>query len=100
MTRWCAWRSRFPMRLMLVDGQGNFGSMDGDAAAAMRYTESRLPKAAHALLEDIDKDTVDFQDNYDGSEKEPIGAARAFPEYSGQRRGGHCRGHGDQHPAA
>ncbi len=69
----------FSMRLPLVDGQGNFGSMDGDNAAAMRYTESRLEKAAHALLEDIDKDTVDFQDNYDGSEKEPTVIPAQFP---------------------
>jgi len=69
----------FSMELPLVDGQGNFGSMDGDAAAAMRYTESRLSKAAHALLDDIDKATVDFQDNYDGSEKEPMVLPAAFP---------------------
>jgi DNA gyrase subunit A len=69
----------FSMRLQLVDGQGNFGSMDGDAAAAMRYTESRLTKAAHSLLEDIDKDTVDFQDNYDGSEREPMVIPAQFP---------------------
>ncbi|MEI7669898.1 MAG: DNA gyrase subunit A, partial [Pseudomonadota bacterium] len=69
----------FSMRLTLVDGQGNFGSMDGDNAAAMRYTESRLSKPAHALLTDIDKDTVDFQDNYDGSEREPIVVPAQFP---------------------
>ncbi len=69
----------FSMGLMLVDGQGNFGSMDGDNPAAMRYTESRLSKAAHALLEDIDKATVDWQDNYDGSEKEPAVLPAAFP---------------------
>ncbi|MDE3060936.1 MAG: DNA gyrase subunit A, partial [Pseudomonadota bacterium] len=69
----------FSMELMLVDGQGNFGSMDGDAPAAMRYTESRLSKAAHALLADIDKDTVDYQENYDGSEKEPMVLPAAFP---------------------
>ncbi len=69
----------FSMRLELVDGQGNFGSMDGDAPAAMRYTESRLSKAAHALLADIDKATVDFQDNYDGSEKEPMVLPAAYP---------------------
>ncbi len=69
----------FSMRLELVDGQGNFGSMDGDSAAAMRYTESRLSKAAHALLADIDKDTVDYQPNYDGSEKEPTVLPAAFP---------------------
>src|ERR1700683_2917082 len=61
----------FSMRLPLIDGQGNFGSVDGDAAAAMRYTESRLAKVAHTLLDDIDKDTVDFQPNYDNSEREP-----------------------------
>jgi DNA gyrase subunit A len=61
----------FSMRLPLLDGQGNFGSIDGDPPAAMRYTEVRMAKAAHALINDIDKDTVDFQDNYDGSEKEP-----------------------------
>ena len=53
----------FSLRLPLVDGQGNFGSMDGDRAAAMRYTEARMARAAHALLEDIDKDTVDFKAN-------------------------------------
>ena len=62
----------FSMRHMLVDGQGNFGSVDGDNAAAMRYTEIRLSKIAHALLEDLDKETVDFGPNYDGSEKEPL----------------------------
>ena len=62
----------FSLRLPLVDGQGNFGSMDGDRAAAMRYTEVRLARPAHALLEDIDKDTVDFQENYDGSAREPM----------------------------
>ena len=60
------------MRLPLLDGQGNFGSVDGDPPAAMRYTEVRMAKAAHALLKDIDKDTIDFKDNYDGSEKEPV----------------------------
>ena len=62
----------FSLRYMLVDGQGNFGSVDGDNAAAMRYTEIRLAKLAHELLEDLDKDTVDFGPNYDGSEKEPL----------------------------
>jgi len=62
----------FSMRHLLVDGQGNFGSIDGDAPAAMRYTEVRMAKLAHELLADIDKDTVDFQDNYDGSETEPV----------------------------
>ncbi|APW42256.1 DNA gyrase subunit A [Rhodoferax saidenbachensis] len=62
----------FSMRHMLVDGQGNFGSVDGDNAAAMRYTEIRLSKMAHELLADLDKETVDFGPNYDGSEKEPL----------------------------
>ncbi|BDT77640.1 DNA gyrase subunit A [Polynucleobacter yangtzensis] len=61
----------FSLRYMLVDGQGNFGSVDGDNAAAMRYTEIRLRKIAHELLADLDKETVDFGPNYDGSEKEP-----------------------------
>ncbi len=62
----------FSMREMLVDGQGNFGSVDGDNAAAMRYTEVRMQRIAHELLADIDKETVDFVDNYDGSESEPV----------------------------
>jgi len=61
----------FSMRYMLVDGQGNFGSVDGDAPAAMRYTEVRMSKIAHEILADIDKETVDFIENYDGSESEP-----------------------------
>ena len=69
----------FSMRLQLIDGQGNFGSMDGDPPAAMRYTEARLAKAAHALIEDIDKETVDFQDNYDGSSREPVVLPAQFP---------------------
>ncbi len=62
----------FSLRYMLVDGQGNFGSVDGDSAAAMRYTEIRMAKIGHELLADIDKETVDFGPNYDGSEKEPL----------------------------
>ncbi len=62
----------FSLRHMLVDGQGNFGSVDGDNAAAMRYTEIRLAKIAHEMLADIDKETVDFGPNYDGSEREPL----------------------------
>jgi len=61
----------FSMRYMLVDGQGNFGSVDGDSPAAMRYTEVRMDKIAHQILADLDKETVDFADNYDGSESEP-----------------------------
>ncbi|WP_414639905.1 DNA gyrase subunit A [Arenibaculum sp.] len=69
----------FSMRLPLIDGQGNFGSMDGDPAAAMRYTEARLAKAAESLLDDIDKDTVDFQPNYDESVLEPTVVPARFP---------------------
>ena len=61
----------FSMRNTLVDGQGNFGSIDGDRAAAMRYTEIRMTKLSHELLRDLDKETVEFLDNYDGSESEP-----------------------------
>ncbi|HEX7725869.1 MAG TPA: DNA gyrase subunit A, partial [Rhizomicrobium sp.] len=69
----------FSMRAPLIDGQGNFGSVDGDPPAAMRYTESRRSKIAHMLSEDIDKDTVHFQDNYDGSEREPVVLPARFP---------------------
>jgi DNA gyrase subunit A len=69
----------FSMRLPLIDGQGNFGSVDGDPPAAMRYTESRLARPAMALLEDIDSDTVDFQPNYDGKEEEPVVLPARFP---------------------
>ena len=69
----------FSMRLPLIDGQGNFGSVDGDPPAAMRYTEVRLEKVANALLEDLDKDTVDFQENYDSSEREPKVLPARFP---------------------
>jgi DNA gyrase subunit A len=69
----------FSMRLPLLDGQGNFGSVDGDPPAAMRYTEVRMGKPAHALLEDIDKDTVEFQPNYDNSEREPVVLPARFP---------------------
>jgi len=69
----------FSMSLMLLDGQGNFGSMDGDPAAAFRYTEVRMAKSAAFLLADIDKDTVDFQDNYDGKDREPTVLPARFP---------------------
>ena len=69
----------FSMSLKLLDGQGNFGSMDGDSAAAMRYTEVRMDKSASALLADIEKDTVDFQDNYDGKDREPTVLPARFP---------------------
>ncbi|EUJ28626.1 DNA gyrase subunit A [Listeria grayi FSL F6-1183] len=69
----------FSYRNMLVDGHGNFGSVDGDMAAAMRYTEARMSKIAMELLRDINKDTIDYADNYDGSEKEPVILPARFP---------------------
>src|SRR6188768_2550383 len=69
----------FSMRYVLVDGQGNFGSIDGDNPAAMRYTEVRMAKIAHELLADLDKETVDFGPNYDGSEREPLVLPSKFP---------------------
>ena len=69
----------FSLRHMLVDGQGNFGSVDGDNAAAMRYTEIRMSKIAHELLKDLDKETVEFGPNYDGSESEPLVMPSVFP---------------------
>ena len=71
------WSLRYP----LVDGQGNFGSIDGDGAAAMRYTEARLTKIAEEMLEDIDQDTVDWRDNFDGSLKEPVMLPTKFPNH-------------------
>src|SRR6266571_2018956 len=69
----------FSMRVPLIDGQGNFGSMDGDPPAAMRYTESRLSRAADSLLDDLDKDTVEFSPNYDGENLEPSVLPARFP---------------------
>src|SRR5437762_10166770 len=69
----------FSMRAPLIDGQGNFGSVDGDPAAAMRYTEVRRARIAHALTEDLEKNTVEFQDNYDGQEREPTVLPARFP---------------------
>lgn len=69
----------FSLRDPLIDGQGNFGSVDGDSPAAMRYTESRLAKLSHSILEDIDKNTVNFKENYDGSESEPVVLPARFP---------------------
>ena len=90
----------FSMRYPLIDGQGNFGSVDGDPPAANRYTECRLAKIGGELLADIDKETVDFQPNYDDKEIEPTVLPARVPEPAGQRRRRHRRRHGDQHPAA
>ncbi|WP_332692435.1 DNA gyrase subunit A [Halalkalibacter lacteus] len=69
----------FSFRYMLIDGHGNFGSVDGDSAAAMRYTEAKMSKISMEIVRDINKDTIDFQDNYDGSEREPIVMPARFP---------------------
>ena len=76
----------FSMRVPLIDGQGNFGSIDNDPPAAMRYTEVRLDKIAHSLLDDLDKNTVDFRANYDNSSEGADGPAGELPEPPGQRR--------------
>ena len=81
----------FSLRYPLVDGQGNFGSVDDDPAAAMRYTEARLAPIAREMLRDLDEDTVDFGPNYDGSEQEPLGPAGALPEPARQRLQRHRR---------
>jgi len=78
----------FSMRLPLIDGQGNFGSVDGDMPAAMRYTEVRLERVTGGLVEDLDKDTVDFQPNYDGSEHEPVVMPARFPNLLANGAGG------------
>ena len=90
----------FSMRYELVDGQGNFGSVDDDPAAAMRYTEARLARIATEMLRDLDMDTVDFAPNYDGSRQEPLVLPVALPEPARQWLLGDRRGNGHQHPAA
>ena len=89
----------FSMRLPLIDGQGNFGSMDGDPPAAMRYTEARLERVAETLLDDIDKETVDFQDNYDEIGARAGSSPRTIPEYAGEWCGRHCCRNGDEYSA-
>ncbi|MGM9440443.1 DNA gyrase subunit A [Streptomyces murinus] len=79
MKQWSRMAQDFSYRYPLVDGQGNFGSMDGDGAAAMRYTEARMTKITLELLRDINKDTIDFIDNYDGNEREPSVLPARFP---------------------
>ena len=90
----------FSMRYPLVDGQGYFGSVDGDPAAAMRYTECRLSRMATELLRDIDADTVDFVPNYDELAARALGAAVPLPEPARQRLVGDRRRDGDEHAAA
>ena len=90
----------FAMRYPLVDGQGNFGSIDDDPPAAMRYTEARLAKLATEMLRDIDADTVDFTPNYDESRQEPLILPARFPNLLVNGSAGHRGRHGDEHPAA
>lgn len=88
----------FSMRLPLVDGQGNFGSMDGDGAAAMRYTEARLQKITQeTFLADLDKDVVDFVPNFDENRKRALRSSCKDPQSSGQRLRRHCRRYGYKH---
>ena len=89
----------FSLRYTLIDGHGNFGSVDGDEAAAMRYTECRLDKVAEDMLQDIDKETVEWVDNFDASLKEPVVLPVQDTEPDGQRFLRHRRGHGHEHPA-
>ena len=90
----------FAARYPLVEGQGNFGNIDGDNAAAMRYTEARLTEVAQAMLAGIDEDAVDFRPTYDGEEQEPVVLPARLPQPAGERRGRHRGRHGDLHPAA
>src|SRR3954452_25413553 len=90
----------FAARYPLVEGQGNSGNIDGDNAAAMRYTEARMTEVAQAMLQVIDENTVDFRATYDGEEKGADGAACRLPEPAGEWRQWHRRGHGHQHSAA
>ncbi len=90
----------FAQRYPLVDGQGNFGNIDGDNPAAMRYTEARLTEVARLLLDGIDEDAVDFRPTYDGSRERAGGAAGRVSQPAGQRLAGHRGRHGDRDPAA
>ena len=90
----------FAQRYPLVDGQGNFGNIDGDNPAAMRYTESRMTEVARLLLDGIDEDAVDFRPTYDGSESEPVVLPGAFPNLLANGSQGHRGRNGDVDPAA
>lgn len=90
----------FSMRDPLIDGQGNFGSIDGDPPAAMRYTEARLAPIADMLLSDLDRDTVDWGDNFDASLKEPLVLPAAPPAVAGKRLRGYRGRHGHEHSPA
>ena len=99
-TRWCAWRRTSRLRYPLIDGQGNFGSRDGDNAAAMRYTECRLTPIAELLLSEIDQDTVDFVAELRRRVQGAEAAAGAAADAAAERHVGHRRRHGDRHSAA
>ena len=98
--RWSAWRRASPCAIRWCEGQGNFGSVDGDPPAAMRYTEARLARIATALLEDIDKETVDFRPNYDDSETEPEVLPTRVPNLLVNGSSGIAVGMATQYPAA
>ena len=89
----------FNYRYMLVDGHGNFGSVDGDSAAAMRYTEARMSKISMELLRDINKDTIDYQDNYDGEEREPVVLPARFPNLLSEWYFRYCGWDGNEYSA-
>ncbi len=89
----------FSLRYPLVDGQGNFGSVDGDSPAAMRYTEARLSRIAEEMLRDLEKNTVNFTPNFDDTLKGTVGSSRTLPKPSLQRGERYCGWHGHQHPA-
>ena len=94
------WRRPGACDIRLVFGQGNFGSVDGDPPAADRYTEAKLAQVATSLLEDLDKETVDFRPNYDGSEVEPDVLPDAHPESAGEWLGRNRGRYGDEDSAA
>ncbi len=100
MTRWCGWRRISRCAIRWSTGQGNFGNVDGDNAAAMRYTESRLTEVAQALLEGLDEDAVDFRPTYDGEDEEPVVLAGSVPQSACQWLDRHRGRHGDVDPAA
>jgi len=97
MTPWFVWHKHWSLRYPMVDGQGNFGSIDGDNPAAMRYTEARLRKVAEEMLDDLDKDTVEFRPNFDESLNEPTVLPAKLPKPVGQWSFGNCGRHGYKH---
>ena len=96
----CVWHKIGPCATRLIDGQGNFGSIDGDPPAAMRYTEARLTHASMQLMEDLDKDTVEMVPNYDETKKEPTVFPAKFPNLALQWFFRYCRGNGDKYSSS